>query len=238
MASKAENVTQLPGTVPETLAGAMARAFAAIEGATKDSVNPAFKAGGKVSKYADLTSVIEAIKPALIANGLFFTQRPQPHDHGVCIETVVGHVNGGEISLGTLYVPANKQDAQGFGSALTYARRYALLTAFGVPVEDDDGNAASRIVAGGQSDSARSAPGGNTDSSAQGGMPDAEFAKIGGLIKATGTNIGEFVKYFGIPNIGEMTRAQYAEGVEMLEKKLAKAATEQTNQVADKWGSK
>jgi hypothetical protein len=48
---------------------------------------------------------------------------------------------------GQLYVPANKNDAQGFGSALTYARRYALQTAFGVPTEDDDGNAASRSTA-------------------------------------------------------------------------------------------
>jgi hypothetical protein len=46
--------------------------------------------------------------------------------------------------MGTLYVPANKLDPQAFGSALTYARRYALMTAFGVPAEDDDGNAAAR----------------------------------------------------------------------------------------------
>src|SRR5688500_6763434 len=119
-----------------SLSAALATAFAQIEAATKDAVNPAFKQGGKVSKYADLTAVIEDIKPALIANGLFFTQRPQPHDHGICVETVVGHAGGEELSLGTLFVPANKNDAQGFGSALTYARRYALVTAFGVPVED------------------------------------------------------------------------------------------------------
>jgi hypothetical protein len=46
--------------------------------------------------------------------------------------------------MGQLYVPANKRDPQGFGSAQTYARRYALQTAFGVPVEDDDGNSATR----------------------------------------------------------------------------------------------
>jgi hypothetical protein len=62
----------------------------------------------------------------------------------VTVETVVGHCGGESLSLGSLYVPANKRDAQGFGSALTYARRYALVTAFCVPVEDDDGNAAAR----------------------------------------------------------------------------------------------
>ena len=128
----------------ETLHTAMAKAFAAIEAATKDSENPAFKQAGKAIRYADLSSVIGAIKPALAANNLFFTQHPQPADHGVCIETFLHHAGGESLSLGTLYVPANKQDAQGFGSAITYARRYALQTAFGVPTEDDDGNAAAK----------------------------------------------------------------------------------------------
>jgi hypothetical protein len=121
------------------IAGAMAAAFAEIEGATKSATNPHFK-----SKYADLGAVIDAIKPALINHGLFFTQRPEPSANGITVETVIGHVSGEEMSLGKLFVPANKNDAQAYGSALTYARRYALVTAFGVPVEDDDGNAAAR----------------------------------------------------------------------------------------------
>lgn len=125
-------------TTKEGLASAMAKAFAAIEGATKSANNPHFK-----SKYADLTSVIEAIKPALVANGLFFTQSPRPNDKGVEIETILHHASGEVFSLGSLFVPADKNNAQAFGSALTYARRYALVTAFGVPVEDDDGNAAA-----------------------------------------------------------------------------------------------
>lgn len=123
----------------ESLAQAMALAFAEIEGATKAANNPHFK-----SKYADLTSVIEAIKPALVKHGLFFTQNPRPHENGVEIETVLHHANGDVLSLGSLFVPADRNNAQGFGSALTYARRYALVTAFGVPVEDDDGNAAAK----------------------------------------------------------------------------------------------
>lgn len=133
-------------SVEASLASAMASAFAEIEAATKAAENPAFKQGGKASKYADLTSIIEAIKPALIGHGLFFTQHCHPSDTGVIVETVLGHAGGESLSLGSLYVPANKKDPQGFGSALTYARRYALQTAFGVPVEDDDGNAAVRAV--------------------------------------------------------------------------------------------
>jgi hypothetical protein len=128
---------------PDTLAGAMSAAFAEIEAATKGANNPHFK-----SKYADLGAVIDAVKPALIAHDLFFTQHCHPAEDGVMVETVLGHASGEEKSLGKLFVPANKRDAQGFGSALTYARRYGLMTAFGVPAEDDDGNAASRSTNG------------------------------------------------------------------------------------------
>ncbi len=126
-------------TKQEALSAAMALAFAEIEAATKQATNPHFK-----SKYADLGAVIDAIKPALIKHGLFFTQRPLPSEGGVCLETVLHHSSGDSMALGQLFVPANKNDAQGFGSALTYARRYGLMTAFGVPAEDDDGNAAAK----------------------------------------------------------------------------------------------
>jgi hypothetical protein len=124
-------------SMDRTLSADLVAAFAEIEGAAKDKVNPHFK-----SKYADIGSVIDAIKPVLARHNLAFYQRPQPSDNGVLVQTLLRHVDGGEVDLGTLYVPANKQDAQGFGSALTYARRYALMTAFGVPAEDDDGNSA------------------------------------------------------------------------------------------------
>jgi ERF superfamily protein len=124
-----------------TLASAMAAAFGEIEGATKTAQG---QVGQQKYKYADLTAVLEAIKPALIKHALFFTQHPKPTESGITVETVLHHAGGEHLSLGELFVPANKQDAQGFGSALTYARRYALVTAFGVPVEDDDGNAAAK----------------------------------------------------------------------------------------------
>lgn len=123
------------------LFAAMAQAFPEIEGATKDSNNPHFK-----SKYADLSSVVEAIKPALVKHDLFFMQTTHEVDGGVCVETVVAHKSGDSMPLGKLFVPASKQDAQGYGSALTYARRYSLMTAFGVCPEDDDGNAASKTA--------------------------------------------------------------------------------------------
>ena len=119
------------------LFSAMAKAFPEIENATKDKVNPAFK-----SKYADLGSVVEAVKPALAKNDLWFAQIMHEQSGGICVETIVCHSSGEQFSFGKLFLPAAKQDAQGYGSALTYARRYSLMSAFGIAAEDDDGNAA------------------------------------------------------------------------------------------------
>lgn len=135
-----------------SLSAALVKALAEIEGAAKDKVNPHFK-----SKYADIGSVIDAIKPVLAKHELGFTQHPQPSENGIIIETMLHHSSGQSLSLGTLYVPANKQDPQAFGSALTYARRYALMTAFGVPAEDDDGNAAARSTPANNGHQARQA---------------------------------------------------------------------------------
>jgi len=123
------------------LSAAMAKAFASIEGAIKGTTNPAFR-----SKYADLAAVVDAVKPALADNGLWFLQVTHPNERGVCVETVIYHASGQSVSCGQLFMPASKQDAQGYGSALTYARRYSLMAAFGVPAEDDDGNAGSKPV--------------------------------------------------------------------------------------------
>ena len=119
------------------ISAAMAKAFAKIENAEKNKSNPHFK-----SKFADLGSVIDAIKPALIENGLWFSQVSYDLDNHAAIETVIIHSSGEYISCGLVSVPVSKADAQGFGSALTYARRYSLSAAFGVAPEDDDANAA------------------------------------------------------------------------------------------------
>ena len=60
------------------------------------------------------------------------------------VETVFVHESGETLECGILHVPAAKQDPQGYGSALTYARRYSLMAAAGIAPEDDDGNSASR----------------------------------------------------------------------------------------------
>lgn len=120
------------------ICAAFVKAQAEIEKAVKEKNNPHFR-----SKYADLGAVVDAIKPALEKYGLGFFQKFHEDHEGVTVETIIVHESGETLSNGVLSVPATKKDAQGFGSATTYARRYSLQAAFGVAPEDDDGNAAS-----------------------------------------------------------------------------------------------
>ena len=119
------------------ISGALLKAQMAIKAAIKDATNPHFR-----SKYADLSSVIEAVKEPLNKNSISFIQPVSFDEHGVLVETVLLHTSGEWIS-GTLAIPVSKHDAQGVGSAISYGRRYGLQSMCGVPAEDDDGNAAT-----------------------------------------------------------------------------------------------
>jgi hypothetical protein len=121
------------------VAAALVKAQKAFGPALKTSTNPHFR-----SRYADLSACVEAVIDALNDNGIALTQRVSPCDDGVIVETVFIHESGEVITSGPLHVPAAKQDPQGYGSALTYARRYSLMAACGIAPEDDDGNAATR----------------------------------------------------------------------------------------------
>jgi len=107
--------------------------------ALKSSTNPHFK-----SKYADLSACVEAVIDALNNNGIGMMQKLYENATGVSVETIFLHESGETLECGVLHVPASKQDPQGYGSALTYARRYSLMSACGIAPEDDDGNMASR----------------------------------------------------------------------------------------------
>lgn len=128
-------------TSPTTAAldAALAKAQGEIEAASKDKDNTHFK-----SKYADLTAVWAAIRPALAKHAISVTQWPVHSDDGrMHIVTRLAH--NGEWFRGHFSIPVFKQDAHGYGSATTYIRRFALAAALGVVAdEDDDGNAASK----------------------------------------------------------------------------------------------
>jgi hypothetical protein len=181
----------------EKICAAYVAAFAEIEAATKSAVNPHFK-----SKYADLPAVIDAIKPHLANHKLGFMQCPRPSEGGVAIETILIHADGEKLSMGVLFVPANKHDAHGFGSALTYARRYALQTCFGLPTEDDDGNAAV--------------------TSAPKKLTKDEELRLRGLISSTDADEDELLKHYQVRSLSDLSPAKYKAVIAILEKRAAR----------------
>lgn len=126
--------------------GELAKALSAAQGkitfALKDCTADMGVKGGK-RKYADLQAVIDAVKPALAENNLAYAQAVMPATDGIALRTTLMH-SSGEWIAGEIRLPNDRMGGiQGMGSALTYARRYALSAMVGVaPDEDDDGQAA------------------------------------------------------------------------------------------------
>ena len=120
------------------LATALNKAQSEMSGAKKGKVNPFFK-----SKYANLEEVISCAKEALFNNGLSVSQFPVTQDNKAGVTTLLMH-SSGEFIEDTLLLTCAKNDPQGMGSAITYARRYAYQSVLGIPSEDDDGNNASK----------------------------------------------------------------------------------------------
>lgn len=126
------------------LAAALLKAQAAIEHVTKDKVGKVQTKTGREYeyKYSDLSSVIEAVKGPLNANGLVFLQSPGGDSTGVSVTTRILHTSG-EWAETTIYIPVQMGTAQAYGSAITYGKRYGLQSLVGLPSDDDDGQAAS-----------------------------------------------------------------------------------------------
>lgn len=123
----------------KTIASALVKARRQFGPALKDKSNPHFR-----SKYADLGACLDAVDDALLEQGIALAQETDKCEDGVMVRTVLIHESGERMDFGWLHVPAAKHDPQGYGSALTYARRYSLMAACGIAPEDDDGNAASK----------------------------------------------------------------------------------------------
>jgi hypothetical protein len=120
------------------LATALAIAQGQIENALKTRENPHFR-----SKYADLAGVWDACRDALTANGLSVIQSPgELVDGRMAMTTQLCHKSGQWVR-GSLTIPLGKADAQAYGSAVTYSRRFALAAFVGISPADDDGEAAT-----------------------------------------------------------------------------------------------
>lgn len=184
------------------IAAAMVKAQRQFAPALKTSNNPHFK-----SRYADLSACVEAVIDALNAEGIALMQLPHESDSGVVIETMFLHESGEQISGGKVFVPASKNDAQGYGSAMTYARRYGLMAACGIAPEDDDGNAASR---------AKPEPAAT--------ITDKQAKDLDALITEVGADKDAFLKFAKIKTLAELPADAYSGAVKALNKKREVAA--------------
>ncbi len=122
----------------DKLAAALAKAQGEIGSAAKDATNPHFK-----SKYADMASVVAAMREPFAKAGLAIHQGPRNFGDELRLVTRILHASGQWLEDDGYPLLLDKQNMQGLGSASTYARRYGLMAAAGVAPEDDDGNAAT-----------------------------------------------------------------------------------------------
>lgn len=117
------------------LAEALSKFQGEMEAVKKNAENTFYK-----SKFADLASIIEASKPKLSANGLAIAQ----FLNGSGLRTILMHKSGEWIEDTYTLIPVDNKP-QSFGSAISFARRYALCAILGIATEDDDGQAASTL---------------------------------------------------------------------------------------------
>ncbi|WP_027366840.1 ERF family protein [Desulfocurvibacter africanus] len=116
------------------LAKALINVQHTLQPALKDRENTFAK-----SRYATLNSVMDSCREALLSNGIWVTQYPVPADPGhLGLVTKLTHAESGQWQSSLLVMPLPKTDPQGYGSGLTYARRYALSAMLGMVSEDDD----------------------------------------------------------------------------------------------------
>lgn len=199
---------------------ALAAALPKLEGAKKNANNPAFKRNGKELGYATLASVIDALEP-LKEHGLWFLQVSHERDNGACFETFAIHgPSNAQMSMGTMFVPADRNNAQGFGSAQSYCRRYGLMAAFGLAAEDDDGNAASQAPAKPAQQRQQAKP------ADTGPLTDAQWGIISDLIGQTNTDAKAFCAHYKIGSVKELPATAFETARKQLNGKLAKIVAE------------
>jgi hypothetical protein len=180
------------------LASAMNKAQSEMSGAKKGALNPFFK-----KNYADLNSVVDAVRIPFSDNGLSYSQFPLFEEGRVGVETILMHESGEWISS-VLMLPMVKQDPQAAGSAITYARRYALQSIAGIPSEDDDGQGAMA---------------GKTAAPVVQLVTDSQAANILALLEEVGADKVKFLAYFKVDCVGSIPTLHFKTAIKMLEQK-------------------
>lgn len=132
-------MTDLFNQALDSIGAALAKAQAEMANPKFDKTNPHFR-----NKFASLAAVRDAVVPVLSKHGICCLQDLRNVTGGVACTTILLHTSGQSMTFGPLEMPVSKNDAQGFGSAATYARRYHLMAVANVVGdEDDDANQAT-----------------------------------------------------------------------------------------------
>jgi hypothetical protein len=185
------------------LAAALAKAQAEMSNPKFDSQNPHFR-----NKFASLAAVRNAVVPAFSKHGLSVLQNLVTSAEGVACETIILHSSGQSLKLGPLLMPAMKHDAQGLGSAATYARRYSLLAAAGVVGEEDD-DAEAAVKTNGKD----KAP----------NITEAQAVDLKALIEEVGETEDRFLKWARINSLQALPASAFPNAVKKLEAKRGTA---------------
>ena len=186
----------------KSIATALAAAQINMGKALKQASNPHFR-----SKYADLGSVMDACLPALNERGIAVIQPTGENELGRFVETIMIHGESGEQLSCRVPLIVGKNDMQGYGSAVTYARRYGLMAMAGIAPEDDDGNAAAKAAPKQEAPKKISAE---------------QFQAINDLIFDTETDEAKFCAYYKVEELHDMNAKQATEATAMLTKKKSK----------------
>ena len=177
---------------------ALAKAQLQMGKALKTSTNPHFK-----SKYADLASVMDACMEALNSNGIAVIQPVESEtENGLAVTTVFIHGESGESLHNYVPLVVSKNDMQGYGSAITYARRYGLMMMAGLAAEDDDGEAA--VIAKPKL------------------ISDEQMSQIDDLVNETNTNQKKMLAVYGVSKLQELNTDQAKKCLGLLKTKMQK----------------
>jgi hypothetical protein len=189
-------------------------AFIAAQGAfkpaVKDAVNTAFTRGNAAPKpsYVSLAQAIDSVEGALRDNKIALLQQTDVTDHGGTILITRLIHESGEWIAGRYPVHAVKADPQGEGSALTYARRYALMALVGIAPEDDDGNAAVKAV-----ETAAAKP-----------ITFDQEANLRDTLEANGKDVQACCAYFGVATLADLPAEKFAMAIKIAATPKPKAA--------------
>jgi hypothetical protein len=181
------------------IAGALAKAQAEMSNPAFDAQNPHFK-----NRYASLAAVRNSVVPVLAKHGIACLQDIRAVEGGIACETLLMHASGQQMRFGPLILPVSKADAQGFGSAATYARRYQLMAVAGV-VGDADDDAEAAV---------------GRDAKANGAPITAEQLKrLQAAADEVGADLKRFCAYLKVHSLVELPASRYTEAVAALEAK-------------------